>query len=104
MFAPAMSPEKRASAKAWGFSDDEIDGEPITVWPDNAKSVDLLIAMSTQWRVGGMGAATGLDYSALPEIWRRLKVPPAQRDELFADLQLMERAALKAMHTKEDDG
>lgn len=56
--------------------------------------------MRTQWRTG-MGGATGLDYSVLPEIWRRLKVPPGDRDDVFSGLQAIEQAALEAMHEKD---
>lgn len=44
-----------------------------------------------------MSGPTGLDYSALPEIWRRLKVKKKDRDQVFADLQVMELAALSVM-------
>lgn len=57
--------------------------------------------MRTQWRVG-MAGYTGLDYSVLPEIWRRCKVPPDERDTVFSDLQVIELAALSAMHTKDE--
>jgi hypothetical protein len=56
----------------------------------------VFIAMSTQWRTG-MNGATGLDYCALPEIWRRTKTPPKDRDEVFNDLRTMEDAALETM-------
>ena len=52
--------------------------------------------MGTQWRCGP-GGAYGLDYGALPEVWRRTKTPIEDRDEVFAALQIMERAALDEM-------
>ena len=55
--------------------------------------------MRTQWRAG-MGGAYGLDLNVLPEIWRRLKVPPTERDEIFESILLMEGAALEFMHKK----
>lgn len=55
--------------------------------------------MRTQWRAG-MGGYYGLDFNVLPEIWRRLKVPPADRDGVFESLVLMEGSALKFMHSK----
>lgn len=57
----------------------------------------LLLAMRTQWRFG-MSGATGMDYSVLPEMWRRMRVPVDERDQVFSDLQVMEAAALAAMH------
>lgn len=76
--------------------------EPATVvvWPDNRVAVRVFQAMGTQWRVGSAGP-TGLDYGVLPEIWRRLRVPPDQRDAVFMDLRVIEGAALEQMHTKE---
>ena len=54
------------------------------------------MCMGTQWRTS-MNGATGLDYSALAEIWRRLKVPIANRDEVFQDIRIMENKALETM-------
>ena len=44
-----------------------------------------------------MGGPTGLDYNVLPEIWKRLKVPKKDRDQVFDDLQEMEHTALVTM-------
>lgn len=44
-----------------------------------------------------MNGPTGLDYNVLPEIWKRLGVKKKDRDQVFADLQEMERAALSVM-------
>jgi hypothetical protein len=57
--------------------------------------------MQTQWRVG-MAGATGLDYPAVFATIDRLHrdKTDARRDELFADMQIMEAAALKKMAEK----
>lgn len=68
----------------------------VEVWPDNWPAVRVFTAMSTQWRVGP-GGPTGLDYSALSEVWRRMKTPPADRDGVFEDLRILEDAALQEM-------
>jgi len=44
-----------------------------------------------------MNGPTGLDYNALPEIWKRVEVRKKERNRVFADLQEMERAALSVM-------
>lgn len=44
-----------------------------------------------------MNGPTGLDYNVLPEIWKRMKVPKKDRDQVFDDLQEMERTALSTM-------
>ncbi len=69
-------------------------------WPENRQALLVFMALRTQWRTG-MSGFTGLDYGVLPEIWRRLKVPPAERDDVFADLQVIEAGALDAIHEKE---
>lgn len=75
------------------------DDDTIYVWPDNWQAVSVFAAMRTQWRAG-LGGLYGLDLNVLPEMWRRLKVPPADRDEVFESLLLMESSALKFMHSK----
>lgn len=44
-----------------------------------------------------MNGPTGLDYSVLPEIWRRTKTPISERDDVFECLRVMESEALKVM-------
>ena len=97
VFGPGPSSKERAAAKAWGMEDDEIDGPPVQVWPENEQVVSVFLCMRTQWRTG-MGGPTGMDYSALPFMWQRLRVPPEEQDAVFADLQVMEVAALNAAH------
>lgn len=82
-----------------GLTVEEASTPPTEVWPDNVESHNVFVAMSSQWRAGFNGA-TGLDYAALPEVWRRCRVPPARRDEVFDDLRTMEDAALKEMRRR----
>lgn len=56
--------------------------------------------MSTQWRVG-MSGQTGLDYNVLPFVMRRIGVAPAQRDDVFDDIRMLEDAALETMRAKD---
>ena len=72
----------------------------MQVWPDNLLAVTVFLAMSTQWRTGAVGP-TGLDYGALREVWKRTRVPADKRDEVFAQLQVIEREALTTMHSKD---
>lgn len=72
----------------------------IIVWPENWQSFQLFNSLQTQWRYSE-GHHTGLDYSALSEVWRRLKIPMSERDDLFADLQHMEIAALMQLQENE---
>jgi len=75
---------------------EEASGPPVEVWPDNAPSLNVFIAMSTQWRVG-MSGATGLDYAALPGVMRLIGVSAAERADVFDDIRIMEDAALGKM-------
>ncbi len=81
----------------FGLTARDVEAPPLLVWPDNKQAVRVFLAMRTQWRPGPAGA-TGLDYSALPEVWRRTQTAPADRDDVFAALQLLEGAALSAMY------
>jgi hypothetical protein len=70
------------------------------VWRENWPIVELFLAMSTQWLwTGGMEPRRcGLNYAALPFVYEGLRVPRQRRAELFQGLQVMEVAALEALH------
>ena len=82
--------------KAFGLTVDDFGQDIIEIWQENYESYLVFTCMSTQWRIG-MNGATGLDYSALGEIWRRLKIPIANRDDVFQDIRIMENKALETM-------
>lgn len=90
MFSPAPS---AAVIGELGLTEDDFAGQVFEVWPENWLPLQVLSAMQTQWRCGPAGVI-GLDYNVLPEMWRRCKVPLADRDSVFRDLQVMEDAAL----------
>lgn len=98
-------PDKKevAAVLSWGLRAEDIDlgDTPVPVWPENVTAVRVFLAMDTQWSIG-MGGASGLNYAALSEVWRRLKVPPDERDEAFDGLRVLEKAALAQMHKKDD--
>ncbi|MBY6091078.1 DUF1799 domain-containing protein [Maritimibacter alkaliphilus] len=69
------------------------EDDAFEIWPENWHSLIAWIACETQWRVmSGSGGNwyLGLDYTAVDVVMRRLKL----EDEVFADLQEMERTAL----------
>lgn len=75
----------------------QIAASEIGVWPENWQSVGFFMDYCrTQWRVG-MGGATGLDYTAVLACLRTLRLGRERSDELFADVRVMEAAALEAM-------
>lgn len=64
------------------------------LWPDNEASFVLFTRIQTQWRTG-MSGATGFDYPgvcAAVQMMGKTMTP-----DMFSDIQLMERTALKAM-------
>lgn len=68
------------------------------LWPEHAATLRLWADLSTQWRVaGGMGAAwpLGLDYTAAEALLRIEGIRGTERRERFAELRVMERAALR---------
>ena len=76
--------------------EEATQGQVVEVWPDNLLAVNTFVAMSTQWRVGAMGA-TGLDYTALIDVMKLIGVPAKNRGDVFEDVRTMEDAALKLM-------
>lgn len=74
----------------------EVEDE-FEVWPDNYQAVSTFIELQTQWRVSGMGSATGLDYVAALAVIRELELEKDEARELFADIRVMEAAALEQM-------
>ena len=76
---------------------DDVEGEPLGVWPENWPIVNLFSRLSTQWRVGFSGP-TGLDYGAAWLLIDRMRLPDAEADEMFDGVQVMERAAMDAMN------
>lgn len=55
--------------------------------------------LGTQWRVGPCGAY-GLDYNVLYVRLDRMNLDPADRDELEADIRVLEDAALERMRSE----
>jgi hypothetical protein len=86
----------------FGLTVDDFANDIVEIWPENLESFDAFTCMSTQWRAVSRGMEgqmhyIGLDYSALREIWQRLKIPLSRRDDVFQDIRVMENQALKTM-------
>ena len=69
------------------------------MWPENWQIVQFFARLSTQWR-HGMAGPTGLDYTAVLAMLRRLGLPREQADDVFDGVQVMEAAALSTIHAK----
>ena len=73
------------------------------MWPEHADAYITFVNVTTQWQIAGMGGPVGLNYaSVLPVLDRmhRAKTDD-ERDAIFADLQVIERAALEEMGRKD---
>lgn len=73
--------------------------EAVEVWPDNAPSLDVFLAMQTQWERNGMtGRYTGMRYASLPVVMGFSGVPKAARRQVFDDIRIMESAVLEQIN------
>lgn len=86
--------------ESFGITEDDLDFD-IDVFPCNWPALRLFLAMQTQWRIGGTGTRTGLDYAALPVVERRIGVKKKDRSRLFDDLRVMENEVLSAWAEEE---
>lgn len=57
--------------------------------------------MTTQWRTG-MAGPTGLDYTALPVVFRLQRTPRNEQQDTFECIRVMEAEALAYFGEKRD--
>lgn len=84
-------------------AESEGDDGCFEVWEQNWESMRAFLACQTQWRVvAGYGGAEwlGLDYSGVDVVLRRRGLG----DDVFEDLRVMEREALKAFDDAREIG
>jgi hypothetical protein len=70
-----------------------LDSDEFWLWPENEQAFLFWLSIQTQWQVG-MAGPTGLNYQGVEICMRRRPVPPRERNQLFEQVQAMERAAL----------
>jgi hypothetical protein len=86
----------------WGLTVEEASGPPVEVFPDNWQTVNVFLAMDTQWREGKDGPV-GLDYGVLlgkHGVMALCGVRRGDRKDVFSGIQIMEAAALDYMNQK----
>lgn len=90
-----QTPPTAAELAAFGLSPADYAAEtPIEVWPEHWPAFQLFATAQTQWTVG-FGGPVGLHYPSLyPLIDRHAGQDATQWQELFADIQTLEREAL----------
>lgn len=97
MYTPAPSEHELVAS---GMTAQDLEGEPIELWPENERAYFLFVDLRRQWRVG-MGGATGLDHNVMFRRMDRMNLTPEEYDQLDADIMVMEDAALEAMAERE---
>jgi len=102
MYEPALTEKDRADMAAVGLTEDDYPDEEVELWPENVQAYNLFMALRTQWRAAGMMGLIGLDYNTLFHKMDRMTLSPEEYLDLEDDIRVMERAALAAMHTKDD--
>jgi hypothetical protein len=89
-------------AQEW-LDGSEID-EDCLVEEDNWKTLEVFLAMATQWRIiAGMSDATyqGLEYSTIPSVLAMTGIAQADHAHIFHGLRVMESAALSILNKRE---
>lgn len=92
-------PLSEEDMRAGGFEPEDFAEDDVEVWPENQAAFELFSQMQTQWNVGFSGH-TGLQYLVLFALMERMGITVQAQEHLFEDIQVMELAALQAMHAK----
>ena len=93
--------EQAAALAAMGLkADAPLVEDKLELWSDNVAAVEIFGDMLTQWNVGP-GGLVGLRYEALPNLPRYARIPDAEKQSLFDDLRVMERAAITEMRKEQ---
>ncbi len=72
----------------------------LGIWPDNVSAFNVYTRLHSQWRIAGMGSATGLDYSTLEFFLELERVPRSTWAETVTAVQVMETEAIRLMRSK----
>lgn len=82
--------------EAAGFLPEDYETDEVEVLPENWPAIELFSRVSTQWRVGALGA-TGLDYGVLYPLLDKAYPISNKWFQAFDDIRLMESEALAQM-------
>jgi hypothetical protein len=79
-----------------------VHDDNVEVWPDCWRAVHTFVQLSTQWRIvalpSGAQHLLGLDYGVIPAVLELAGVPREEWSDVFADLRVMEQAALEKIN------
>lgn len=87
--------------RAAGFEPEDYEADAVEVWPENVPALQMFQRVGTRWVVG-MGGITGIRWEAVYPLMDRLKLEPEAWDDLLADMEVMERAALEVLNRKDE--
>lgn len=73
------------------------------LWPCNVSTWEHWGAVQSQWRYGGMGNATGLDYAGVRAYLDECGLQGEERKDTFSGIRAAEVATLQARADKERD-
>ena len=93
---PDAAATQDEAAAAWGLVLERPAAEPepaVEIWAEHWPAVRLFGAMQTQWR-HSPASRSGLDYSALPVVEKRLGLSGRRARTAFDHLRVMEAEAL----------
>ncbi len=88
-----------AALEAQGLTLNDVTAD---VWPENWQTYLIFVSMSSQWRIG-MHGPTGLDYSAMPFVFRMHGVKRQDWPEMYTSMRIMEASALEAISSRKED-
>jgi hypothetical protein len=69
--------------------------QEVYLWPCNYEAWRHWQALQTQWRIGGMGGASGLDYAGVRAYLDESGLRGATRKEVWAGICACEAATLE---------
>lgn len=70
------------------------------LWPDNVQAWQAWLGVQTQWRIGGMGTVTGLDYAGVRAWLDEEGIAGDERRELWSVICACEREVLGVWHQR----
>ncbi len=79
------------------------DADAFEVWKENEPSLRLFVRLGRCWRHGALGGALGLDRPSVESVMRMTGIKDRDRDEMLADLEVMEDAALEILKSRDGE-
>ena len=84
-----------------GLTLEDLAADAVEIWPENLRAYELFYGLRKQWNIAPMGGPIGLNFLVAYSRMDRMELTRDEYNQLDADLQVMEDAALEAMRSKE---